>query len=870
MFERQEASVGFRVGPSGWNTATIGRAGAGGAALTIALVAAAGVAAKPRVVIPESQGAPPTTVLHLADRWLEAEGVADPAPNRSPLRWSFAEERSDWHGAASRVGAADEVVVREQLEDGVRLAPNQAGGPGFSQGCVGLFTKLEDAAAGDWVALVVRARTSDRMAGIGVGCNVENPANVPSPMTMFMGGGEHSAPVFSDGSAQEYRLPLPPLKPGTSLNSVGVFFSPMGRGALDLLEISLIPRGLDFPESMGARAVTRATETRHSLYAHVPANLSWTLDATAGARFDVGLACVGGDAVQYRIEIRAEGDGGVAEKAVLLDESVSDGGSWVQRSIDLSAYAGKRIELTLLADGERKGEVAIWGAPILSLPRAAPEGAAAEPSVRPNVIFYVIDGGGADDMSLYRYGRPTTPFLEELAEEGVVFERAFANSTWTQPSTASFMTSLQHSVLGGLRRGVHSTPIPKAAVTFAEHMRAGGWQTASLTSNPNAGRVIGVERGMDLHRDHETGHHSTSSKDLHERFWKWRETYPAAPYWVHFQTTDVHEPNKPVPPFAGRWVSEERREELDQWEGRMWQAGGALFGTTSVGDFYDQALARAGIDRQAFFEGRRGLYDETFCYQDVTLRLLVDRLKKQGEWENTLLVIGADHGHPAGTFSRWGRGLFDPQPDPWEGALFDSYSTRVPLVFVWPGKLPAGRRITKPVSMIDVMPTVLELCDLPQPDVCQGRSLVALMQGEVEEHPPVVLDEFRTDEKTGKSIGNLEIVDGRWGATLQIGPDPDGEEGDLGRYSVPSGGRWGAVHPYYPDVPRLLLYDLEKDPFALTSVHQDHPDKVAHYRTLLTELWSAHQALATQFQEVDAVELTPEQLEALRTLGYIR
>lgn len=114
--------------------------------------------------------------------------------------------------------------------------------------------------------------------------------------------------------------------------------------------------------------------------------------------------------------------------------------------------------------------------------RADPVGATAA-RVRPNIVFYVIDGGGADLMSLYGYERATTPFLEELAAEGVVFERAHSNSPWTQSSTASFMTGLQHSVLGGLRRGMHSTPVPLAATTMAEHLWRGGWQTASFTTN---------------------------------------------------------------------------------------------------------------------------------------------------------------------------------------------------------------------------------------------------------------------------------------------------------------------------------------------------------------------------------------------------
>ena len=100
--------------------------------------------------------------------------------------------------------------------------------------------------------------------------------------------------------------------------------------------------------------------------------------------------------------------------------------------------------------------MALWGAPTLGGDHG---------SDHPNVIFYVIDGAGADFMSVYGYNRGTTPNIERLSAEGAVFERAFSNSTWTQPSTASFMTSLQHSVLGGLSRGVYSSPLPPSATT---------------------------------------------------------------------------------------------------------------------------------------------------------------------------------------------------------------------------------------------------------------------------------------------------------------------------------------------------------------------------------------------------------------------
>ena len=73
---------------------------------------------------------------------------------------------------------------------------------------------------------------------------------------------------------------------------------------------------------------------------------------------------------------------------------------------------------------------------------------------------------------------------------------------------------------------------------------------------------------------------------------------------------------------------------------------------------YREELGRLGIDAQTFYDGLRGLYDEAMEHQDYQLGRLVERLKARGEWQRTLLIIAADHGHPAGSFPRFGRGLW--------------------------------------------------------------------------------------------------------------------------------------------------------------------------------------------------------------------
>ncbi len=785
-----------------------------------------------------------------------------PAAAREQRAWSFAESRADWRAVSSETFPGLAGVKLEQLDDCVRLSLVEGEAPAQGMLMGGIAVDLPEGPLEAWTELRVRARSHARLAGIGSACNVETRDALPHPFSFF-GGEVGTSPVFNDGSVQDYLLPLvahedeeePPAS-GRTLRSVAVLAAAPQPAELDILSVALVPRGAPYVEDFGVSSITRDAITRRAIFAHAPATLAFPVRVPDAGQLDFALTCLAGERVAYRALVRA----GAGEPQELMSETVDDHARWQQRTVDLSPWSGEEIELVLEATSDTPGAVAFWGAPIVSgSARAA----------RPNVIFYVIDGGGADLMSVYGYNRRTTPFLERLAEEGVVFERAYSNSTWTQPSTASFMTSLHHSVLGGLRRGVHSTPVPAKAVTMAERMRAGGYATAVLTSNPNAARVIGLERGVDFMRDVDAEHSSTSSEELHDWFWRFRRAYPGHPYWVHFQTTDVHEPNHPIAPFAGLFVSGEEVRRLDAWDEELERKGGHLFGTMSIVEFYDAALKAAGIERQHYFNVRRGLYDETMAHQDRELARFVERLKAEGEWENTLLVIAADHGHPAGTFARFGRGLIDPPPESWQGALFDSYSTRVPLMFFWPKRIEGGRRIEQPVSMIDVLPTILELAGLPQPEVLQGRSLAPLLLGNELEPRPVIFDEFRVDEATGGLVGNIEMIDGRWGASLELGPRPE-DEGPLGRHSIPAGGRWGAVHSFYPEASRLLLYDLWNDPFAVRAVNEEHPELVERYRKLLLEQWSSHCALATRFGDADDQALDPETVKQLQALGYTR
>ena len=790
--------------------------------------------------------------LHLEEHLDVATIVGSEVPMDAPAvtEWRFHEPQEDWTPTVSWDPARDPVEVT-QLDDALRVTltdgtRNSNGRPGG-----GLVLEVPDWNYEDLADLVVRFRTADDFGPRGLAIFFNRPEGPGTGRRQF----EYLAgrtPVVSDGTVRTYRLRLdfpegrpPPEEP---IRQIFLSFSPSDLASIDILSITLIPKVANYADAgAAARTEIRNRIYRKAIYTHTPGSVEYRVRIPEGGRLDFGMGVLREDVpVTFRVTAIPEGAGG-SEPTTLFEERYAGKEAWGQRSVDLGDFAGQTVTLGLEADSEDGGRVALWGAPTVTGGGQSP---------LPNVIFYVFDGGAADYMSVYGYNRRTTPTLERLAEEGVVFERAYSNSSWTLPSTASFMTSLQTSVTGGYSRV--GNPMPAEAMTMAEQMHRAGYQTAVFTGNPNAGTLSDLQRGVDLLReDWEDfsyfggNNHKESSKYLHEGFWSWREDYPSQPFWAHFQTTDTHGDFPAPPPFGGLFVGADEWTSWSESFDRLDEFGG-------VGP-YSPAWDSAGISRTAFYSVQKGLYDEAMAHNDYRLGQLIDRLKAEGEWENTLLIIGGDHSiRPA--VGDLGLLLNDSLPPPWSQPMFRPTISRVPLMFVWPGHIEGGQRIAHPVCMIDVLPTLLDLLGLPAAEIAQGQSLAPLMLGRDGWEPrPVILDEFYSDLATGELSGLIEVVDGRWGASLETNPDPYIVLDFLLRM-------FGPLTRPAP----LLLYDLWNDPMALWSLHEERPDLVQKYTAFLEEQFEAHLALAQFFTPSGEVELTPEQLRTLRSLGYIQ
>ncbi len=266
-----------------------------------------------------------------------------------------------------------------------------------------------------------------------------------------------------------------------------------------------------------------------------------------------------------------------------------------------------------------------------------------------------------------------------------------------------------------------------------------------------------------------------------------------------------------------------------------------------------EVFETAGIDPMEYISVSQGLYDEGMAHNDYQIGRLVNRIKAAGEWNNTIFILAADHAHTNAGLMR-----MPFLAAPREMALFSPWRSHIPMIVVWPARISAGQRFNQPVSMIDMVPTIVDLAGLPEPEITQGQSLAPLLLGQEGWQPrPVIFDEFYASRVflggTSDTLrGRIDVVDGRWGASLLVNWDPSPPEEN------------GRAAP-------LLLFDLWNDPNVRHSLHEERPDLVEHYTEFLEAQWAAHRALAQQFtRSGEGAVLTPEQLRTLRALGYIQ
>lgn len=240
---------------------------------------------------------------------------------------------------------------------------------------------------------------------------------------------------------------------------------------------------------------------------------------------------------------------------------------------------------------------------------------------RPNVVLIMADAVRADHLGCYGYYRNTTPSLDALAKDGVIFQHCRSQASWTTWSVASFMTSQYPQ---SLDLGEWDAPrsVPRNVLTMAEALHELGYSTNAVVSNPNAGANLNFNQGFDSF--HQSGGllRVTSPGVLKKALTTLKDQKDRR----FFLFTLFVDPHAPYIKHKGYDFDPEYRGKI----GNSWE-------TEAIGNGKDPVPT-------ADLKHIEALYDSEIAYTDNHIGRLIDSLKKEGLYDNTMIIFLSDHG----------------------------------------------------------------------------------------------------------------------------------------------------------------------------------------------------------------------------------
>lgn len=375
---------------------------------------------------------------------------------------------------------------------------------------------------------------------------------------------------------------------------------------------------------------------------------------------------------------------------------------WHDREVGLDRCSRPTTEIELRTSCGPRGDcTADWAA--WAQPRVVYE-QTLKPRFDQLVLLISVDTLRPDRLGLYGGNRQTSPELERLARDAIVFETAVATSPWTIPSHASMLTSTDPCVHGADAQKAIADNVPLLAEILGEK----GWQAAGFVDSFYMSRKFGFHRGFDHFDDKGAprGDYRRGGRLVRQRLFDWLTSAGDQPAFVFWHLMDVHGPYRASAPFGGKFRGAVKPPEVP--DPRLQQL-------KDVG--YHGYLE---VDQFSSFEDLLAAYDEGIAEADSILGGLLQMLRATGLYDNALIVVTSDHGESFLDHGIWvGHGLF----------LTDD-EIRVPLIVKLPDNQHAGARVSGPVSLVDIAPTILDALGVEGPDSFQGQSLISPSPGE--------------------------------------------------------------------------------------------------------------------------------------------
>jgi len=417
-----------------------------------------------------------------------------------------------------------------------------------------------------------------------------------------------------------------------------------------------------------------------------------------------------------------------------------------------------------------------------------------------------------------------SPNLDALAKESVLFENAVSAAPWTKPSVASIFTSLlpqTHRVVDDRGhfwnqvKGAHKTDaLPQQAVTLAEVLRGAGYRTAAFSANGWIVKSLGFGQGFEKFQ----------SPAVNQNIFHADEVWPGAAAWLRGVKRDkplfvyVHFMDTHGPWF---WLKEDAEAVKDArglGENRDLTAGELKLAMSRV------RQVTAPKPGPALREWRAA-YAAVVRAFDRRLGSVLDDLGKIGMLDDSIVIFTSDHGEDLLNHGWWGHG--------------DSLHTeqlRVPLLVRMPGAKSAGRRIDGIVSLLDLMPTLLDAAGVAKPPAgMQGESFWGVLEGRA---APKSLSPYVYASGVKKSALQASIQDERYNFIFIPGSPP-----------------------------QYFLFDLKKDPDERLDIAAQDPEQLERFKDVLRRKLADLDKAGTLLEEKG--DLSDEEIEKLKSLGYV-
>jgi arylsulfatase A-like enzyme len=419
---------------------------------------------------------------------------------------------------------------------------------------------------------------------------------------------------------------------------------------------------------------------------------------------------------------------------------------------------------------------------------------------RPRLVVLIsIDTLRADHLGLYGYERQTSPNLDRLALESTVFDEAMSSSPWTLPAHASLLTGLYPS-----RHGLtsHERYLDSSLSTLPQLFSKAGYRTAAVVNSHNLAPEFGLDRGFERYRYvEERVDRREPSTEITDQAMAWIREERGKPLFLFLHYYDVHSDYVSLPEYEESFLRP--------------YTGIADGSTAQLAAHREGKIALSASDAPSLVDR----YDAGILQMDTELGRFLDFLRDEGLLEETLLLVTSDHGEE---FFEHGGVL--------HGQTQYQEVLRVPLLLKGPG-IPAGPRVSNPVSLVDILPTLAARLGLAVPTGVDGVDLSPLWTGKVLE------DRYLFSEADHNNV-----------------------EHDITRAV-----RYRSFKLHFNRLSReYRLYDLASDP----SEHDDIASvKPAAYAELKGRLDGF---LASGTRDAPVRALSEDEIEKLRSLGYLR